>query len=31
VQEVNIIDVKANKVLFDLDNGHWCYGDQVKA
>ena len=21
--------VRANKVVFSLDNGHWCYSDQV--
>jgi hypothetical protein len=31
VVEVNIVDVKANKVVFDLSDGHWCYSDQVKA
>jgi hypothetical protein len=31
VEEVNMIDVKANKVLFDLSDGHWCYSDQIKA
>lgn len=31
VVEVNIDDVKANKVVFDFSDGHWCYSDQVKA
>ena len=31
VVEVNIVDVKANKVVFDLSDGHWCYSDQIKA
>jgi hypothetical protein len=30
VQEVNIDDVKANKVVFDLSDGHWCYADQIR-
>jgi hypothetical protein len=31
VEEVNIDDVKANKVVFGLSDGYWCYSDQVKA
>ena len=30
VAEVTIIEVKANKVVFDLSDGHWCYSDQIK-
>ncbi len=22
--------IQANKVLFDLDDGHWCYSEQVE-
>ena len=29
VQEVTIEQVKANMVLFSLDDGHWCYSEQV--
>jgi len=29
VQEVNIDDVKANKVVFDLSDGHWAYASQI--
>lgn len=29
VLSVKMADVKANKVLFDLDNGHWAYSEQV--
>jgi hypothetical protein len=29
VQVVGIDSVKANKVVFDLDNNKWCYSDQV--
>jgi len=27
---VFVRDVKANRVLFDLDDGHWCYSDQIR-
>lgn len=30
VKEVAIDDVKANKVCFDLSDGHWCYSDQIR-
>lgn len=26
---VFVDDVKANRVVFDLDDGHWCYSDQI--
>ena len=29
VKEVNIDDVKANKVVFDLSDGHWAYASQI--
>ena len=29
VREVFIKDVKANRVLFSLNDGHWCYAEQV--
>lgn len=29
VQVVDIESVRANKVVFSLSNGHWCYSDQV--
>ncbi len=31
-EEVNEVDsslIKQNRVLFDLENGHWAYSDQV--
>ena len=30
VREVTIDDVKANKVCFDLSDGHWCYSEQIR-
>ena len=29
VNEVHKRDVRDNRVLFDLDNNHWCYSDQI--
>lgn len=29
VREVDIELVKQNKVLFDLEDGHWAYSDQI--
>jgi len=29
VQEVNDDDVKVNKVVFDLSDGHWAYASQI--
>jgi hypothetical protein len=29
VDEVDEDDIRANKVVFILANGHWCYSDQV--
>lgn len=29
VPAVGIESVKANKVMFELDDGHWCYSSQV--
>ena len=29
VKEVNVTDVKANKVVFDLSDGHWAYASQI--
>jgi hypothetical protein len=29
VLSVDVQSVKANRVLFDLDDGHWCYSDQI--
>lgn len=29
VQEVSVDLVKQNRVLFLLDNNHWCYSEQV--
>lgn len=26
---VFVCDVKANRVVFDLDGGKWCYSDQI--
>jgi len=30
VKEVTVEDVKANKVLFDLSDEHWCYANQIR-
>lgn len=29
VLSVGVDSVKANRVLFDLDDNHWCYSDQI--
>ena len=29
VEEVYKRDVRENRVLFDLDNDHWCYCEQI--
>ncbi len=29
VDEVDEIYVHENRVVFGLDNGHWCYSDQI--
>ena len=29
VDEVTLDDVKAGLVVFGLDDGHWCYSDQI--
>ena len=30
VIEVNSDLIEQNRVLFDLDNGHWCYSEQIE-
>lgn len=30
VAEVSKNLVRQNRVIFDLDNGHWCYSDQIQ-
>jgi hypothetical protein len=30
VLAADIESVKSNRVVFGLDDGHWCYGSQVK-
>ena len=29
VEEVYKRDIRNNCVVFSLDNGHWCYGEQI--
>lgn len=29
VEAVSWDSVRANKVIFDLENGHWAYGEQI--
>jgi hypothetical protein len=29
VDEVDLYSVRENRVVFDLDNGHWCYSEQI--
>ena len=29
VDKVYKRDVRDNRVVFDLDNGHWCYSEQI--
>jgi hypothetical protein len=29
VEAVSVSDVRANRTLLSLSNGHWCYGEQV--
>jgi hypothetical protein len=29
VDEVDLYSVRENCVVFDLDNGHWCYSEQI--
>jgi hypothetical protein len=29
VLSVDVQSVKANRVVFDLDDSHWCYSDQI--
>ncbi len=29
VDEVDLYSVRENLVVFDLDNGHWCYSEQI--
>ena len=30
VDKVSVQNVQENRVVFDLDNGHWCYSEQIE-